>query len=258
MKIKSVICCVLASSMLFFSGCEKEPEEKVMNTETSRIVMDNFINQDEYIITIIYEGMNYELTYAKSGDKEYLGTMVGNLLSKIIRQGDKTYYFDVVGSGKMRRIENDTTDINLALTMLNTIYNQTVVNGTLTKTIDIGQGMGRVVYDYYTYTDEETGDVIEWRTAIRDDVLVQAERISDKKIFNFEYPLMDEELFEFPSDYVLVDDEGNELQTDSEGNIIGIDIPAENDETSEQQTSSSETSVSETEITETSAEQESN
>ncbi len=246
MKIKSIFCCVLASAVMLFSGCQKEPEKEIMNTETSRVVMDNFINQDEYIVTVIYEGMNYELTYAKSGDKEYLGTMVGDIFSKIIRQGDKTYYFDVVGSGKMRRIENDTTDINLALVMLNTIYNQTVVNGVLTKTIDIGEGNGRVVYDYYTYTDEETGDVIEWKTAIRDDILVQAERISDQRIFNFEYPILDHELFEFPSNYVLVDDDGNELQTDSEGNIIGIDVPAENDEASEQQTSSSETQNTET------------
>ncbi len=216
-NLKSILCCILACTMLCFTGCEKEPEYG--NTETSRVVMDNFINQEQYSILIEYEGMNYEIYYVKDGENEFLGTTVGNIQSRIIRLGTKTYNFDVVGSGKVRLVENDPTDINLAVQLLDLIYNQTVVDGKLVKSTGFLEGENHTTYDYYEYVDEN-GKTIEWRTAVSGERLIQATRISDSRVINFQYPAFTKDVFTLPEDYVFVDDNGNELQTGADGNLI--------------------------------------
>lgn len=204
---------VIISAVLMLTavtGCGKTEK---MNTETSRIVMDDFINQEQYAIKITYQDMNFNFYYAKDGDREFLGTTMANIQSGVIRLGKFTYYIDLVGSGKMRCIENDTTDMNYAKELLNTIYKQTVVGGTLTNNVSYGEGEQLINYDYYDYDDPESGDVIQWKIAVQYDRLLQAERISDGRVFEFEYPTFDDVVFEIPDDYVVVDDDGNPVDS---------------------------------------------
>jgi len=206
---------IISAALLFASmtGCGEE--KTTMNTETSRIVMDNFINQEQYAIKITYQDMNFNFYYSKDGDREFLGTTMANIQSGVIRLGNLTYYVDLVGSGKMRCIENDTTEMNYAKELLNTIYKQTVVNGTLTNSTSYGEGEELINYDYYDYDDPESGDVIQWKIAVQYDKLLQAERISDGRIFDFEYPVFNDVVFDIPEDYIIVDDDGNPVDGSS-------------------------------------------
>lgn len=188
--------------MVTFSGCKKE---EVMNTETSRVTMDEFINQEQYAIKIVYEGMNLEFYYAKDGEREFLGTTIADIQSCVIRKDNRTYYIDIVGSKQMRCIENDNTDMNYAKDILNTIYKQTVVNGKLTSSAVI-DGKVKSVHESFDYDDTAvSGDIIQWQTVIEDNKLIQAHRLSDNRVFNFEYPKFDETVFDIPEDYVIVE-----------------------------------------------------
>ncbi len=213
---------IISAALLFVSmtGCG---EKKTMNTETSRIVMDDFINQEQYAIKITYQDMNFNFYYSKDGDREFLGTTMANVQSGVIRLGNLTYYIDLVGSGKMRCIENDTTDMNYARELLNTIYKQTVVNGTLTNNVSYGEGEELINYDYYDYNDPESGEVIQWKIAVQYDKLLQAERISDGRIFDFEYPVFSDVVFDIPDDYIIVDDDGNPVDSSADSSVLTSD-----------------------------------
>lgn len=199
-----------------FTGCESS--QPVMDTETSRPVMDEFINSDQFAIRVIYDGMNLEFYYAKDGSNEFLGTTMANTQSAIMRNGDYTYYIDVVGSGEVRCVQGDTTDLNYAYDILNTIYNQTVVNGTLVTQRHLGEGDMYLSVDNYTYHDEENNTDIGWQISVRDNMIIQAHRLSDDRVFIFEYPDFTTDVFYIPEEYNIV---GGPKPDFSKGGIKG-------------------------------------
>lgn len=178
-----------------------------INLVQSKSIMEEYINRDQYAVKIDYEGMNLNYYYAKDNDREFLGSTVGNVQSGIFREGNITYSVDIVGSGKLRRIENDTTDINVALQTLDLIYNQTVINGQCKD--QSADGDGNTV-NTYEYNDEESGNIIIWKTYVQPDgMLLKAVRTNDNRIFSFSYPEFTDEVFTIPDDYIIVDDDGN-------------------------------------------------
>jgi hypothetical protein len=251
MKLKKLTAVIISAFMFFsFSGCNgnesSENSEQIsvatdndslenseqtsvvtdndsdMNLEKSRDVMDAFINQEQYAIMFEYEGMNLEYYYAKDGENEFLGSTVGNIQSGVFRFGNVTYYVDIVGSGELRRIENDETDINAAVTVLDTIYYQTVVNGKcISQSVEDDE-----IYNTYEYDDtEKSGDIIEWQTVVGSDgKLIKATRVNDSRIFAFSYPEYTDKVFYIPEEYIIVDDDGNPVN----GTAGWADYPTEN------------------------------
>lgn len=228
MKLKKITAAVISAFMLFsLSGCnEKSSSEDSessensdssavvtnnssgMNLEESRAVMDEFINQEQYAIRFAYEGMNIDYYYAKDGENEFLGSTVGDIQSGVFRFGNITYYVDIVGSGELRRIENDETDIQLINQALNAVYHQTVVNG---KCISQSVDEDGNTLNTYEYDDtEESGDIIEWQTVVNPEgKLLRATRVNDGRIFAFSYPEFTDKVFYIPPEYIIVDDDGN-------------------------------------------------
>lgn len=195
-----IISAVLLCSCL--TGCESE--KPVMNTETSRPVMDEFINSDRVSIKVIYDGMNLEFYYVKDGSNEFLCTTMSNAQSVVMRSGGYTYYIDIVGSGEVRCVQSDETNLNYAYEMLDTIYRQTVVKGTLVKSMVLGTDEYPINVDNYTYYDEESGNNIDWQVTVANNMIKQAKRLADEQLFIFEYPEFTTDVFYIPEDYNIV------------------------------------------------------
>lgn len=204
--MKSKLFTMFAASVILCSamtGCESGTPE--MNAETSRPVMDEYINRDSYAIKVIYDDKNLEFYYAKDGDIEALITTMGGAQSAVFRDDGYTYYVDVVGQKEVRCIEGDTTDLNYACEMLNMIYKESVVQGEFVMRRELGTKKNPITVDNYTYTDTENDDsIIEWQLTIKDNMLIKALRINDNNSITFEYPEVDDSVFYIPEDYNIV------------------------------------------------------